>query len=79
MERVDGPMRGLDVFHITEEVRDLSAGACQEQPVDTSTLSSQLPKPVAAEDHFVDLIGHLRPGDGSLPARHFREACLLVQ
>src|ERR1035438_10103312 len=41
--------KGLDVFHVAV-VRVLGAGAGPEQPLGTGALSSQLPKPFAAED-----------------------------
>src|ERR1035441_5403794 len=68
---------GLDVFDITV-VRVLCARAGPEQPLVASALSSQLHKPVATEDLFVDLISHLRAGDGCLPTRFFCSLRLLA-
>ena len=62
---------GLDVLHVPE-VWVLGAGAGPEQPLNTSALRSQLPKPVAAEGFFVDLIRHLRAADGNLPVHLLR-------
>jgi len=70
------PDQRIYVFHIAV-VRVLGTCAGPEEPLDTSTLSSQFFEPHAGEDFLVHLVCHFRAGDGNLPAHFFARSASL--